>query len=275
MNSSHMNKLLQVEKVTSSKNCKDIRQLYDQVESHVRSLKTVGVNSEHYGPLLIPVILERVPNDIKLEISRKLGTANWKIDDFMQILKDEITARESCDFLQSQTREAKSEREADRHISTEALFAGAKVLVCAFCSQNHFHDKCHVVTEMKQRKDIVWKKRLCYRCLFAGHAVRKCKRKHGCFKCRSPHHHTAICETELRRNADPPLPSHEEKDVSGINLVNSRTSVLLQTANAVVSDNAEKRCFPIKILFDSGSQKTYVSQRIVIVWNYHRPILKR
>ena len=96
-----MNKLLKVEKVKLGRNCKELRNLYDQIESHVRSLQTVGIKPEHYGPLLIPIILERVPEAIKLEISRKLGTTNWKIEEFMRILKDEITARESCDLLQN------------------------------------------------------------------------------------------------------------------------------------------------------------------------------
>ena len=55
-------------------------------------------------------ILKRVPSDIKLEISKKLGTVNWKMNEFMKILKTEITARESYDFLQSQTRETRFER---------------------------------------------------------------------------------------------------------------------------------------------------------------------
>ena len=99
-----------------------------------------------------------MPNDIKLEISRKLGTANWKLEMFMGILKDEITARESCDFLQNQSRES---RAGNRNFSTEALFTGGmKTLTCAFCGQTHYHDKCPVITEVKQRREVVWKKRL-------------------------------------------------------------------------------------------------------------------
>ena len=37
-------------------------------------------------------------------------------------------------------------------------------------------------------------------------------------------------------------------------LVNSKTSVLLQTASALISDTTEKFSHPIKILLDPGSQ---------------------
>ena len=44
----------------------------DQVEGYVRALHTPGVKSDHYGALPIPIILERLPDEIRLEISRKL-----------------------------------------------------------------------------------------------------------------------------------------------------------------------------------------------------------
>ena len=45
---------------------------YDRVESHIRSLLTAGIPQENYGPLLIPIILEKLPDDIKLELG------SWK-----------------------------------------------------------------------------------------------------------------------------------------------------------------------------------------------------
>ena len=72
---------------------KGLRNLYDQIEGHVRALNTAGVTAEHYGALLIPIIVEKLPDEIKLEISRKLGTQNWKIDAFMKILKVVITLK--------------------------------------------------------------------------------------------------------------------------------------------------------------------------------------
>ena len=53
----HMDVLLNVEPVTSPQNVKGLRHLYDLVESHVRSLKSLGVTSDSYGSLLSPVLL--------------------------------------------------------------------------------------------------------------------------------------------------------------------------------------------------------------------------
>ena len=69
-----MSKLWKLEKVFNSKNVKELRNLYDRVESHIRSLLTVGIPQGNNRPLLIPIVLEKLPDDIKLELSRKLGT---------------------------------------------------------------------------------------------------------------------------------------------------------------------------------------------------------
>ena len=38
--------------------------------SNVRTLRAVGIQQEHFESLLIPIILEKIPNLILLQISR-------------------------------------------------------------------------------------------------------------------------------------------------------------------------------------------------------------
>ena len=73
----HMSKLLKLEKVKNGRSSKEVRDFFDKIEGHVRSLVSMGVHAEHYGPLLIPIVLDRLPDNIKLQISRTLGDANW------------------------------------------------------------------------------------------------------------------------------------------------------------------------------------------------------
>ena len=97
-----MSKFLKLEKDFNSKYVKELRNLYDRVERHIRSLLTAGIPQENYGPLLIPIVLEKLPDDIKLEVSRKSGTKRWKTDEFLEILEERIVARESCSFMKNQ-----------------------------------------------------------------------------------------------------------------------------------------------------------------------------
>ena len=59
---------------------------YDRVDSHIRSLLTAGIPQENYGPLLIPIILEKLPDDIKLELG-SWKPINWKLTDSQRYWK--------------------------------------------------------------------------------------------------------------------------------------------------------------------------------------------
>ena len=89
-----MNELIKLNKVNGS-NVTELRELYDRIESNVRALKTVGIQQEHFGSFLIPIILEKIPNVIRLQISWELEKENWNIDKFLQCISREITVRES------------------------------------------------------------------------------------------------------------------------------------------------------------------------------------
>ena len=64
----------------------------------MRALRSLGINYEHFGPLLVPIILEKLPNTIKLQSSRKLEKENWNIGQFSSAINQEITARENVNI---------------------------------------------------------------------------------------------------------------------------------------------------------------------------------
>ena len=96
-----MNKLIKLEKIHVP-NVKALRSLYDNIESNVRALNSVGIEQEHFGPLLIPLALEKLPDTIRLQVSRKLGNSKWNITDFLRSINEEITARENYEFLKGE-----------------------------------------------------------------------------------------------------------------------------------------------------------------------------
>ena len=90
--SAHMNKIMKIEKISRTGHANELRNLLDSVESHVRALGNQGVNREHFDALLIPIVQEKIPASIRLEISRKMGKDNWKL------IKLEIEARYNCEI---------------------------------------------------------------------------------------------------------------------------------------------------------------------------------
>ena len=82
-----------------------------------------------------------------------------------------------------------------------------------------------------------------------------------CFKCKTEGHHTALCNPLLKTSQDQ-ASSDDKKDNSASCLIKNNTSILLQTANAIATDDKQNQCCAVKILLDPGSQQTFITQRI-------------
>ena len=96
--SRHMDKLIKLPNISHSSNTKDLRNLYDKIEINIKSLNSLGIHSDNYGPLLVPIILSRVPDDIQLIISRNCNQRGevWNLQHILEILRQEVRARENC-----------------------------------------------------------------------------------------------------------------------------------------------------------------------------------
>ena len=94
--SAHMNELLKSKKITSDKDLTGLRNFFDNIESHVRSLQGLGIESKSYGSLLAPIILDRLPQELKLIIRRNLKSEIWDLDKILLLINKELRARESC-----------------------------------------------------------------------------------------------------------------------------------------------------------------------------------
>ena len=66
-----MDILLKLPAVASLSDIRRIRYIYDKIESSVRSLQGLGINPDSYGNLLIPIMLSKLSDELRLIISRK------------------------------------------------------------------------------------------------------------------------------------------------------------------------------------------------------------
>lgn len=197
-----MDILLNVEPVTSSHNIKGLRHLYDLVESHTRSLKSLGVTAESYGSLLSPVLLNKLPSEVRLIVSREVPENEWGLDKLMEMVGKELEARERIATNSSQTQQRRS---SDRNPPTAAaLVSGASPsnnASCCYCQQAHSSSSCGVVTSIDSRKQILKRSGRCFSCLRRGHISRECRSANRCPKC-GGRHHASICS----KNGSPQSP---------------------------------------------------------------------
>ena len=92
----HMNKLRKMTPCRSDE-VSQIRFTYDKINVHVRGLQALGIDSDHYGSVLIPVIMEIIPEEIALHISRQRSHDIWSITELLDITRMEIEARKMRD----------------------------------------------------------------------------------------------------------------------------------------------------------------------------------
>ena len=282
--SKHMNALLDLPAVASASHIKELRSVFDKIVVNIRALNALGITSEQFGPMLSPVVMKMLPNDIKFEVSRRLGSA-WKIDQLLDLLSSEIKTRESFSQRDDQRKNpSKKDREQPKY-TVESLAVGSREVRCVFCSGGHFSEKCPAISDVTARYAIVSKERLCFKCLGNKHNSRTCKSKGKCHTCGSPRHHSALCQKPSESpKSDPPkdvepLNPKPKVNVNGdgddttkgtmlvsasssLSVIN-RNPVFLQTIRVIVTDSSGTLCMKANILFDGGSMKTYITHSFV------------
>lgn len=158
--------------------------------------------------------------------------------------------------------------------SAEALVADAKQMsglnyleMCRYCSKHHWSDECPTFRTLKDRKQQL--KDSCFKCLRIGHLAKECKRSKVCVHCgKANDHHRSLCPKKFKQSNDVRSPQEvnaltEQSGVQGENaLISSGEFVLMQTAKTEIRNPDSTRCQTVRLLFDSGSQRTYITEHL-------------
>ena len=254
--SAHMNNLLKINPIKSLSNVTGLRKVYDNIESQIRSLNSLKIDSKQYGPLLIPILSSKIPQTLNLQISRTIGNGIWDINSVLKIFREEIEARERLNPVND-------EKERHPQYSASSLFANSdkykkdkktKKNLCIFCDSNkHNLAKCNLVTDVNVRKNILKNKGRCFKCTKTNHVAKECKSNIKCFEC-GKDHHAAVC---MPVTTDPQVPVVE--DETNVTISTTNKISLLQTAIAEVFNVQENKSMTLRVLFDSGSQLSYIT----------------
>ena len=78
-----MESLLKIDKNIFVTNIKGLRMLYTHVENCIRKLKALKLDTAGYGSLVIPILNDRLPDEINVIISRQSCGQVWSLDKVM------------------------------------------------------------------------------------------------------------------------------------------------------------------------------------------------
>ena len=264
--SKHMDELLQLPVCQNDKPAQ-LRHVDDTINVHVRGLQSLGISSDQYGSLLIPVIMSRVPKDISLQIARHTSKEIWSISELLTIIKNEVEAREMRDYVHiadNKTPTTTTKCRTTVNMGTTAVFVAkntSKNILCYFCSGNHYTSECKNVVDVKKRKERLLQDGRCFCCLRTGHVVKPCPNGKFCSVCKGKHH-SSICERKTNNSRVEQGPSNQP-NVTAISKERKATHVLLQTAKATAVNPINGEKCSIRILLDNGSQRSYVTEDVV------------
>ena len=256
----HMEDLLQLIPVRSSGEVRQLRAVYDKIETNVRSLQGLGIKSDQYGVILVSIILSKVPEDIRLIITRQFEEKSWTFEILLKAFKNELEARERCaEVGKKEEKHSNYKRQENGGIhnsngTTKSLIVHEENIKCTFCRQDHPSVRCNIVTDISKRTDIVKEKGRCFLCLKYGHGIKYCRSTQTCRTCGGKHH-TSLCFGRQERENKIPT--------SNVSLANAKTTSLLQTAHVVAQNPQEKqKGVSVRLIFDLGSNDSYITEQL-------------
>ena len=152
---------------------------------------------------------------------------------------------------------------------------------CVYCGEQHFSVSCLKIRSAREHKAVLLRSGRCFNCLKTNHKSKECNSSRTCRHC-GRKNHQSICESNDppsankghdRSNEVGALPQnvanggHNEQNkgtvtTNSASLVKNQQTVLLQTAHALASANPGGSTVCVRILFDSGSQLSYVTERL-------------
>ena len=278
--SAHMDEIFKIQPCMEGGRLGPLRYVYDKISVHVRGLASMGVSSKEYGSLLIPIIMSKLPSDVRLQISCKSTNEVWKIDELLDTIKSEIDAREASKGTKSSGVENRKPTINPKHNnrnfppSASALVAkGPKEfkIRCAYCGNLHYSASCDKVLDCESRKKILASSKQCFNCLRMGHNDSQCMSEKNCRHCKKCHHQSICDQVQTKVNVSMTDESASSETSSTTTSATTTTisanvqqpkTVLLQTARAVALDDKGKISTPVRILFDTGSQRSYVTESL-------------
>ncbi|GBL91791.1 hypothetical protein AVEN_71424-1, partial [Araneus ventricosus] len=259
--------------------------LYDELEGKLRALESLGKTQEKYGDFLTPLVESCLPEEVLIAWERsrtnESETKNSRsLSDLMAFLHGEVRseemilpARSGFEDKQCGKKEISIVSEKQTGSPTAAALvslssSGKRNSNCIFCNGRHPGFKCFDARKMtrQERLHILLKKGACFTCLYkSGHISKFCDKKSRikCKLCSDPHYEI-MCKRYNSKNVQNNMDVGDHSSNSEVALSNAgigRHTVYLQTLEVVIrGQGREKR---IRLVFDSGSMSSHISDRII------------
>ena len=241
----------------------------DQICVHTPSLASLGITSEQYGSLLIPIIMSKLSPEVQLQNARNSKDSVWKIEELMNVKKIEVEAKEAGEMTKTSENNKLSQASGNSRPRNQTPTANSLVsqqgesckIKCVFCQNERYSASC----DAAQRKNILERDKRRFNCLRFGHEAKNCRNPKTCRHCHQ-WHHQSICslrdQGKLKPKEDSLKLTEEPKTTMTTVSNKKKGTVLLQKARATSVNDVNAETASVRILLDTGSQRTYITNRL-------------
>ncbi|XP_058840886.1 uncharacterized protein LOC131696359 [Topomyia yanbarensis] len=268
---------------------KRIHSLVDDFQRHVRVLAKLDEPVEQWDTPLVNML------------SYKLDQSTLRAWEEKTSSQDDVKYEELVEFLYQRVRVLNSvgpdtQQPAPPKVAGPPSWKGTKVKFAAnaaatpnqdspcqlACSDSHSLRNCPVFLgkDVRQRRELVSQKRLCWNCLSFGHPARKCVSKFTCRTCHERHHSLLHDSSPSRVSSSPAItgssqqsPPVQQPHSSSSGSAPPQVSMAVQTACSmvlletvvlnVVDDHGREH--KARALLDSASMSNFISGQLAKV----------
>ena len=157
--SAYMKSLLELPRPENSTH--SLQYFNDKLETLIRGLESLGQCQESYGDLLVPIIREKLPNNLKRNMARDHGNRQWKLNELRDAIQKEVNILQEGEtteamevhfptasfFTGSRNSPQKQKKKAGPTVDQAKSF-GQKI-TCPFCGDQHSPIDCKNVETRK------------------------------------------------------------------------------------------------------------------------------
>ncbi|KAI5755762.1 hypothetical protein M8J77_019477 [Diaphorina citri] len=146
--------------------------LYDKLQSHLRNLESLGVTSQNYAPILLPLVSSCVPEHM-LRLWERTASNNSSsvdtLDNLLLFLKIEVESSQKVElakkgFGMSTQSSSNVRREPKKSLSNNDIIptatgfintASLTSVICIFCKGNHKTQECREEKSLEEKRRLV------------------------------------------------------------------------------------------------------------------------